>query len=228
MIKNILIILSISTLLVASPQILLVVSDAENSTRAKLFCYEGEKQIFHSIEVNLGKKGLGWGIGQKEFATTLVQKKEGDKKAPAGVFALTHIFGYMADKNYKLPYIHANEKLICVDDSEDIDYNKIITKKDTVPKSYEEMRRDDTQYSLGIVVAHNQEGKKGMGSCIFIHVEKGKHEPSSGCTTLKYEELEKIVEWLDERKNPILIQITKEYLSEIKKLYPALKEHKED
>lgn len=228
MIKNILIILCFSTLLTASAQIILVVSDEENATRAKLFCYEGKKQVFDSIEVNLGKNGLGWGIGEKDLSTSLTQKKEGDKKAPAGVFMLTYIFGYAKNQSYKLPYLHANKTLICVDDSNDRDYNKIIKKRENMPSSFEEMRRDDEQYSLGIVVAHNQEGKKGMGSCVFIHVEKGEHEPSSGCTTMKYKELKKIVEWLDESKNPLLIQITKDSLDEVKKLYPALENHKED
>lgn len=228
MIKNILIILSIQTLLVASSQIILVVSEESNSPRAKLFCYENKKQVFDVIEVNLGKNGLGWGIGEKEFPNSLIDKKEGDKRAPAGIFKLTHIFGYKADKTYNLPYIHATKSLMCVDDSEDINYNKIVPKSTPLPKSYEEMKRDDEQYSLGIVVEHNKEAKKGMGSCIFIHVEKGENEPSSGCTTMKYNDLNKIVEWLDGDKNPILIQITKDSLNTTKELYPVLENHKED
>ena len=84
------------------------------------------------------------------------------------------------------------------------------------------MRRDDHQYELGIVVEHNKKQKKMAGSCIFLHVEKFKGAPTAGCTSMSLENLQIITKWIDESKNPILIQIPKSSLGEVKKLYPNL------
>ena len=85
------------------------------------------------------------------------------------------------------------------------------------------MKRDDLQYELGIVVEHNKEAVSSRGSCIFIHVQKAKNTGTAGCTSMSLNELKKIVNWLDEKKNPILIQIPKSSSKEILERYPELK-----
>ena len=85
------------------------------------------------------------------------------------------------------------------------------------------MRRDDLQYELGIVVEHNKKAISTRGSCIFIHVQKSKDAGTAGCTSMSLNELKKIVNWLDEKKNPILIQIPKSSSKEILGIYPELK-----
>jgi L,D-peptidoglycan transpeptidase YkuD (ErfK/YbiS/YcfS/YnhG family) len=90
------------------------------------------------------------------------------------------------------------------------------------PESFELMLRDDQQYSLGVVVSHNKAQIKNGGSCIFMHVQKNVDAPTLGCTSMKYKDLKTIVEWLDSQKNPILIQISKPYISGLKEVYPEL------
>jgi len=228
MIKTFLILIISINLLYSSQQIILVVSEDINSSKAKLECFYNNKQVFDTIDVNIGKNGLAWGLGEKNFIKIPdeILKYEGDKKAPIGVFKLTHIFGYEKQNiNNNMPYLYADKNLICVDDSDSKFYNQIITKKGD-EKSFEYMRRDDMQYKLGIVVAHNKEAKKGRGSCIFIHVEKYKDSPTAGCTSMSLDEVKKIVSWLDEDKKPILIQIPKSLASEVLKKYPQLRDSK--
>jgi hypothetical protein len=224
MIKSFLISLSFSTLLFSSQQILLVVADNFHSSTAKLSCFEGEKQVCKDIEVNLGKNGLGWGIGFQKLphAANEPIKHEGDKKAPAGIFKLTESFGYSSRNISKLPYLYADKNLICVDDSNSPFYNQIIEANGD-EKSFEHMRRKDNQYRYGIVVAHNPNAVPQRGSCIFLHIQKEKKHPTVGCTSMSKDNLKKIIAWLDSKKNPSLIQIPKKYLKEIKKLYPQLK-----
>ncbi len=219
MIKSFLISISFSTLLFSSQQILLVVADDFNSSRAKLSCFEGKKVICKDIEVNLGKNGLGWGIGIKSIPHKKNEpiKYEGDKRSPAGIFKLTESFGYASHKQSKLPYLYANKNLICVDDSNSPFYNQIIEATGN-EKSFEHMRRKDNQYKYGIVVAHNPQAKAQRGSCIFIHIQKAKKHPTVGCTSMQEHDLKKIIQWLDSKKNPILIQIPKKYLKEIENL----------
>lgn len=228
MIKSFLILISFSIFLYPSQQIILVVADDFNTSQAKLECFADGKIVYKSIDVNIGKKGLGWGLGE----VTLPQKKadaikiEGDKKAPIGVFKLSAIFGYSKSNNFKMPYLYTSENLICVDDSNSKKYNRIISMPKEKLKSFEYMKRDDLQYELGIVVEHNKNAELNRGSCIFIHVEKFDGAGTAGCTSMKLEKLKKIVNWLDETKNPILIQIPKSSSSHILELYPQLRDSK--
>jgi L,D-peptidoglycan transpeptidase YkuD (ErfK/YbiS/YcfS/YnhG family) len=228
MIKTFLILISIQTFLFASQQIILVVSEDFNTSSASMECYEDGEKVFRTLHVNIGKNGLGWGFGEVNLTKKSGEplKKEGDKKAPAGVFKLTNIFGYEEKRNLHMPYLFASKNLICVDDAESGNYNQIIHMTENKPKSFEYMKRDDGQYELGIVVAHNKSGVKQGGSCIFIHVEKFKNAPTVGCTSMTLEELKKITSWLDETKNPILIQIPKSSSKEILTLFPQLRASK--
>ena len=225
MIKSFLILLSFSIFLHSSQQIVLVVANNFNTSKAKLQCFEDGKKIIDNINVNIGKKGLAWGLGE----ISLTQKKtdtlkyEGDKKAPSGVFKLSSIFGYQKSNNSHMPYISANKNLICVDESKSKYYNKIIHMPKNKPKSFEFIKRDDLQYELGVVVEHNPHAISQRGSCIFLHVQKAKDSGTAGCTSMKLDDLKKVVKWLDKSKNPILIQISKSSSKEILELYPKLK-----
>ena len=228
MIKSFLILINFSIFLYSSQQIVFVVADDFNTSKAKLECLEDGKVVIKSVGVNIGKKGLGWGLGevQMQQKSPMQNKIEGDKKAPIGVFKLSSVFGYEKTHSFPMPYLHASKNLICVDDSESPHYNKIMLMPKEKPKSFEYMKRDDLQYELGIVVEHNKEAKFKRGSCIFIHVEKSENAGTAGCTSMKLDHLKKIVNWLDEKKNPILIQIPKSSSLEILKRYPELKSSK--
>ncbi|MEK6659015.1 MAG: L,D-transpeptidase family protein [Campylobacterota bacterium] len=224
MVKSFLILIICKIFLFANEQIVLVVGEDFNSQRATLSCFEDNKPVFDSFEVNIGKGGLGHGLGEVELSYTPSEplKQEGDSKAPVGIFTLDAVFGYEEDIKTKMPYLHATKDLICVDDSESIFYNQIVKTPKVMPESFEDMRRDDAQYELGIVVGHNKEQIRKAGSCIFLHVESSEDAPTAGCTSMKLEDIQKIVSWLDKSKNPILIQITKSQLNQISKLYPKL------
>lgn len=225
MVKSFLIIIICQIFVFAGEQMVLVVGEEYNSTKAELYCFEDGVMVFDPIKVNVGKNGFGFGLGEMALSKKDKGpiKYEGDQKAPIGVFTLDAIFGYEKDLKFKMPYIHARKGVICVDDSDSEFYNKIIQEPKIKPKSFEEMRRDDTQYELGIVVGHNKEQLKKRGSCIFMHVQKAQDAPTAGCTSMTFEDIKKIASWLDESKNPILIQITRSQLGEVLKLYGSLK-----
>lgn len=213
-----------SSFVLNGSQILLVVSDNFDIPKAKLSAFEDFKPVFTNIDVNLGKNGLGWGLGFVKIPHSKSDpiKKEGDKKAPAGIFKLGLAFGYEKNINLDLPYLYADDSLLCVDDVDSPLYNRFTDSSEGL-SSFERMKRDDEQYKYGLVVLHNEEQKKGMGSCIFLHIEKSKDHPTVGCTSMKEKDLLKILKWLDKDKNPILIQVPKVYLPEVYKFYPELK-----
>ncbi|WP_245534114.1 L,D-transpeptidase family protein [Sulfurimonas autotrophica] len=215
---------SFSILLFSSQQIVLVVADDMNSSQAKLECYEASQKAFETMHVNLGKNGLGWGVESEQFTKNPddALKYEGDKKAPAGIFRLSNIFGYAQKSNYNVPYLYTAKNLICIDDTHSNFYNQIIMAHGD-EKSFEYMKRDDAQYKLGIVVDYNKKALKDRGSCIFMHIERAPNSTTVGCTSMSEKNIQKIANWLDKRKNPILIQIPKKSAKEVLKLYPQLK-----
>jgi D-alanyl-D-alanine dipeptidase len=156
----------------------------------------------------VGRNGLGWGNGY--HGTTPPdepRKREGDGKAPAGVFRLSSAFGYDAPEAMtwvRLPYRQATSTLLCVDDKASRHYNRILDTKETATdwKSAEEMRRRDNQYRLGIVIDHNSDPiVPGDGSCIFLHIWAGPNRGTSGCTALTSENVEALLRWLDPKPN---------------------------
>ena len=227
MIKVFLIILSFPILAFSSQQIILVVADDFNTSNASLSTFEDGEAILSNIPVNIGKRGLGWWQEEQNFSRKTDEpiKQEGDKKAPAGIFQLTHIFSYHKLRDTKLPFLHATKELICVDDTLSQNYNRIITDSGEV-KSFERMLRDDGLYEYGIVVGYNPKGVKKAGSCIFLHIERGEGAATVGCTSMKKDLLVQIIEWLDERKNPILIQVPRKYLQEVYKKFPQLTQNR--
>ena len=214
----------------ASEQLILIVSDDFNTTHAVLTRYEKEQNCFNkvgeAIPVNLGRNGLAWGIGESGFTPKADEpiKKEGDGRAPAGIFKISKAFGYASRIRTKMPYVQADKELICVDDSQSKYYNQIIDKNESDnPKSFEWMRRDDKLYKMGLVIDHNAEAKKGAGSCIFFHIRKSETAPTAGCSAMKENDLRNIIKWLDPAKKPKVVQIPRSYCSEAEDLYSGIR-----
>ena len=213
----------------ASEQLILIVSNNFDIDKASLTRYEYTDKTYQkvgeSIIVNIGRNGLGWGIGQSGSTQKDSEpvKQEGDGKAPAGIFKISKAFGYAKSSNIKMPYIQADKALICVDDSDSKDYNKIIyLNQSDNPKSFEWMRRQDNLYKFGLIVEHNKIAKKGAGSCIFFHIRKSKDSPTAGCSAMREEDLTAIIQWLDPKKEPIVVQIPQSYCSQAIKLFPGI------
>lgn len=199
--------------LFGAEQLLLVVTDTMERPSGSLQRYEWHNSSFipvgEPVTVNVGRNGLGIGLGMPfEAPEEAPYKHEGDGRAPAGIFALQKAFGYAPSFATKMPYTQATPDLICIDDSDAAGYNTLRrVDAGSVIKSFEWMRREDDLYALGVTVAHNAQALPGRGSCIFLHVEKGKGQPTSGCTSMSKEALEMIVRWLDPDKSPLLVQV---------------------
>ncbi len=172
------------------------------------------KAIGEEIPVNVGRNGMAWGRGlHVEKISDSPVKKEGDGKAPAGIFSLSLAFGYTTKAEagaVKLPYVQATPTLECVDDSQSANYNKVLDRKSVGKpdwKSSEQMRRQDEQYRWGVVVDHNSKGEPGCGSCIFLHIWAGPGKGTAGCTAMEARKMEEVMNWLDSAKNPLLVQL---------------------
>ena len=199
-----------------SKQLLVVTTENWSESSGIMQRYERKKDQWYkvgkAIEIQLGRNGLGWGIGLHTIPKdAMIIKKEGDGRSPAGIFKLKQAFGYEPFK-IDYPYNVYSETDHCVDDVNSRFYNKIVdsTKIDRDYKSHEVMKFPKDYYKYGLVVDHNgitagSKSQKGAGSCIFIHI---KSIPTAGCTVMSENDIKKILEWLDSKAEPLLIQGT--------------------
>lgn len=203
-------------------QLVLVVTENWNQSSAQLSLWEkderqGWRRRSQPTRATVGAAGLGWGRGLHgdgaEAALGGPRKREGDRRAPAGIFRLSSATGYarLPPVGTQLPYQQATDGLRCVDDPASPEYNqlrKLRSGSSPTWRSEEKMKRDDDQYRLTIVVDHNRAPvQAGAGSCIFVHAWPAPGAPSPGCTMMAPTEVEKVVGWLDPRANPVLVQL---------------------
>lgn len=204
-----------------SQQVIFVQNLAWSHSQATLQRFEkqqGEWQkVAAPISVQLGRNGLAWGRGLHQIQDLNNIKQEGDGKAPAGIFKLGSSFGYdkSALSGQSYPYRQAGSRDYYIDDSTSNDYNQwvnIAAHLENTPKqywkSYEKMRRNDALYELGIEIEHNKQTiVPNAGSAIFMHVWKDKDTSTAGCTAMSKYDIRRILQWLDQAKQPLLVQV---------------------
>ena len=204
-------------------QAIVVVTDDWNSVIGQLKRFErvGPRwlQVGAPIEIVVGESGLGWGLGLHPLGVGEPRKTEGDGRAPAGVFALPSAFGQGAPAfKIAMPWLSTSSELACIDDPKSARYNRVIVEVEGEAKDHqtaERMQRADGLYDVGVLVDHNGMGdsKKpaiaGRGSCVFLHIWRKKNRGTAGCTAMARWNLEKVIEWLDPAKHPVLVQLPK-------------------
>ena len=206
--------------LVFSRQLILVVARDWESTTARLLRFErdarhsGWRPVGDPVKVSLGRNGLAWGIGLHRDAGDGPSKREGDGRAPAGIFAITGLFGYgdlesPVARSARLPYRRATPDLKCIDDPASRHYNCVVDRSCLVDidwQSHEDMLRHDERYAMGAVIAHNSDPPvPGAGSCIFLHVWEREGVPTAGCTAASLADITDICLWLDRAAAPLFV-----------------------
>ncbi|MBL8420368.1 MAG: hypothetical protein JNK92_06990 [Dechloromonas sp.] len=169
------------------------------------------------VPVTLGRAGLAWGRGRGLHPAMLGrQKREGDVRTPAVVFAITALFGIASlgspfARAAKLPYLCATRDLKCIDDPGSAHYNRVVDQSAVAQPDWtscEDMLRCDQRYAVGAVIAHNCERPvPGSGSCIFLHVWEAPGVPTAGCTAMALADMSEIAGWLDGAASPVLVQL---------------------
>ena len=206
----------------ASEQLILVVTPDWDATEGKMQLFQraeatGDWSAVGQAEaITVGRTGVAWGVGLHTAQAQGPQKKEGDGKAPAGVFTLGPAFGYAATLKTGLKYTPMSASHYCIDVSGSPLYNEIVDSREVgeaaVKESTEPMRRDlhakgDQRYKEGFVIQHNAANTQGAGSCIFAHLWKAPGEATAGCTAMAEPTMDHLLAWLDARKRPRLVQL---------------------
>ena len=218
----------------SSTQILVVTTSNWNAVEGVLQLFERRqphkrwKAIGGPFAVVLGKNGLGWGAGVAPTNDAVLRgpgdpvKKEGDGKAPAGIFHLSTAFGYSAQQHagWRMPYLSLTSSVECVDDTSSKSYNRMVDHATVSPdwNSSEHMLRSDELYRWGLVVDHNTDPAiSGSGSCIFIHIWRGPGQGTVGCTAMPQERMESLLARLDPVREPLLVQLPLQQYENLRK-----------
>jgi zinc D-Ala-D-Ala dipeptidase len=195
-------------------QIILVTTDSWSSPNGTMWKFERAmldsswQRRGSTTPVVVGRAGLAWGRGL--INTTNLPgptKKEGDDKAPAGIFRLGKVFG--SKRETKMPFVVLSEDLVAVDDPRSRYYNRLVneSKIDKPDWKHAERLFGVDVYTRGVVVEHNVPPKPNAGSCIFLHTWKTPLTSTSGCTAMSEKNLVDLIRWLDPTKQPLLIQV---------------------
>ncbi len=204
-------------LLGGAEQLVLVTTAGWDATEGELRTYRkgvaGWELAAASRPIVVGRNGSAWGIGLHDPQRGPV-KREGDGRAPAGIFAIGTAFGYADAADTALPYAAMGRSDWCIDVVDSPLYNRIVDADvvgpDRVAGSTEPMRRDlhadgDQRYRLGFVIAHNPGNVPGAGSCIFAHLWKSPGETTAGCTAMADPVMRELLAWLSLPRQPVFV-----------------------
>lgn len=198
-------------------QLVLVLSPDWNAPQARLARFERDTDdaewriLGDPVPVTIGRNGAAWGLGLHAAQTDGPHKREGDGRAPAGVFALGTAFGYGASATTPMPYAAMQSSHWCIDVADSPLYNRIVDAAEVgeaaIAGSTEPMRRDlhadgDPRYALGFVIEHNAQAVPSGGSCIFAHLWKAPGEATAGCTAMDEGAMNALLAWLDPARTP--------------------------
>lgn len=189
-------------------QLVVAVAEDWESTRGRLLCFErtrsgGWRPAFaEPIPVLFGRNGLAWGRGLlvgKGGST----KREGDGRAPAGVFRIGKVYGDPKTllEGARYPYHQVTRWDAWVDDPRSPFYNRHvrIDPERGVPPWFEKqrMRLGDPAYYWLVEIRHNADPPApGFGSAIFLHTRRGPSRPTAGCTSMARGDLERLIRFL--------------------------------
>lgn len=171
------------------------------------------KRIGPAMPVMLGERGLGWGNGLHLVPEDgAPRKREGDRRAPAGIFRVTGAFGRGPHGEGSLPWQPLTPTLEAIDDPASRFYNRIVDRAQVERPDWRSSERMAAipGYVLGLIVAHNPQNVPGAGSCIFMHLWRREGVGTAGCTALAEGDLRVLERWLDRAQRPVLIQLPRE------------------
>ncbi len=218
-----------------SQQLIVVTTPNWQSVSGQLLRFERQdasaawQAIGQPHPIVVGRKGLGWGRGLFQAKDTNGDfRQEGDQRAPAGIFTLGTVFGLTqvqaAAQQFQvlMPYLHLSEQIQCIGDRKSAYYNELVdigqTQPDWRAAANERMRHIATHgegaYRWGVFVNHNHpDNPPGMqrdqisGSCIFLHLWQNNKTGTSGCTAMAEPQLLELIQWLDPKRRPLLVQL---------------------
>ncbi|MCE0483928.1 MAG: L,D-transpeptidase family protein [Methylacidiphilales bacterium] len=168
--------------------------------------------------VLFAKGGLAWGRGLNPPQAG-PQKRTNDHRNPAGLFKIGMVLGYaptLPEGAKGWPYHQVTNHDAWIDDPKlaNLGYNHLYTLPPGAPFpdwwEKEKMHLGDAAYEWLVLIEHNYDAPvPEAGNEIFFHVRRGEHYRTAGCTTMKREDLERLVKWLEPGSNAMMVELSR-------------------
>lgn len=192
-------------------RLVLVTTPSMDDTRAILRTFERSTKeeawapVSEPEPAVVGANGLAWGhpfVSRAESGEP--EKREGDKRTPAGIYAFGATFGFddaKRDGHLRL----ASGEHYCVHDVRSLQYGRIVPRSVAGEgMSGEEMAAIDV-YKRGIVIDYPPKRQSKAGSCIFVHIWEGEGIGTAGCVALAEARVAHLQKWANADHTAIAI-----------------------
>jgi L,D-peptidoglycan transpeptidase YkuD (ErfK/YbiS/YcfS/YnhG family) len=144
---------------------------------------EGWRRAGQLGAARIGTAGMAWGYPYRALARAGEPvKREGDRRAPAGVYRIGRSFGFAASP--RPGYLQLTAQTLCVDDVASPAYNRITSRARVGAGVHGEAMRASARYRRGLLVDYPTNAAARAGSCIFVHVWKSASSSTNGCVAL--------------------------------------------
>jgi L,D-peptidoglycan transpeptidase YkuD (ErfK/YbiS/YcfS/YnhG family) len=151
----------------------------------------GWSQVFGPWSSYIGRNGVA----------PIGAKREGDGRAPSGVFGFDFMFGVDADPGTRYQYRRiTGPNIVWDDDSSSANYNEWIDTNTASGGANPEPMDTTPSYLYGVVIGYNDARTPNLGSGIFLHVSHD--SPTSGCISLPLGDVVDLLRWLDPAQSP--------------------------
>ncbi|NJK93499.1 MAG: L,D-transpeptidase family protein [Blastochloris sp.] len=171
------------------------------------------EKVGKAVPGRLGSAGLAWGRGLHPEQPGR-QKQEGDRRAPAGVFALGEVYAYAGQvtvgRGMRVNEVTSRD--LWVEDVNSSLYNQHVRLSGRDPETdwekQQQMRQNDPAHRLKLFIKHNAGSDivRGAGSSIFFHIWRDQGSKASfGCTVMAEETLRELIAWVDPAMDPLYV-----------------------
>ncbi len=203
-----------------SQQMIIGIARDWNDSHVKIYRFEHDSQGWVQVSEpwpgRLGSAGLAWGRGLHPSNLPGLQKREGDKRAPAGVFTLGGAYGDISSRELirspALPYHQVTPACLWIEDPASPYYNTYQRARDpnalTPWEKKQQMKQNDPAHEIKLLINHNTRSPiiPGAGSSIFFHIwRRGGAVAAAGCTVFSRENMLELIAWVDPQKNPVYV-----------------------
>jgi L,D-peptidoglycan transpeptidase YkuD (ErfK/YbiS/YcfS/YnhG family) len=140
-------------------------------------------------------------VGVHGFAPP-ADKREGDGRTPAGIYAFESMFGTDTDPGVHFSYRVAGPPDVWVDDPGSALYNTWQQDPAAGRWTSAEQLDQPAPYAHAAVIGWNTARVPGRGSAIFFHVSLG--HGTAGCVAVNDAVLVQVLRWLDPARQPVI------------------------